>query len=74
MKRSTKEDEEEQKRAELLRRAKEAALERESFLGGGVAATARATGALSPVKAGTTDNGASTYPRNGSAGPPQRWI
>ena len=73
VKRSTKEGDEEQKRAELLRRAEEAALERETFLGGRVA-VATTTGALSPVRAETTDNGASTYPRNSSAGPPQHWI
>jgi hypothetical protein len=69
VKRKSKEDKEEQERAELLRKAEEAVLQRQAFLG-----TAISTGAESPVIGGTADAGPSPYPRNSTAIPPQHWI
>jgi hypothetical protein len=70
MKRKSKEDKEEQERAELLQKAEEASLQRQAFLG-----TAISTGAQSPVnKIGMGDSGPSPYPRNSTAVPPLHWI
>jgi hypothetical protein len=66
---SKKEDRDEQERAELLRKAEEAALQRQAFLGAAIT-----TGAESPVRDGTADAGPSPYPRNSTALPPWHWI
>lgn len=68
-KRKSKEDKEEQERAELPRKAEEAVLQRQAFLG-----TAISTGAESPVIGVTADAGPSPYPRNSTAIPPQHWV
>jgi hypothetical protein len=69
VKRKSKESKDEQKRAELLRKAEEAALRRQALLG-----TAITTGAQSPVGGREADGVSSPYPRNSTAIPPQRCI
>lgn len=70
VKRKSKEDKEEQERAELLQKAEEAALQRQSVLDAAIS-----TGAQSPVtRGGTADFGPSPYPRNSTAIPPKHWI
>src|SRR2546421_6382786 len=59
VKRKSKESKDEQKRAELLRKAEEAALRRQALLG-----TAITTGAQSPVGGRAADGVLSPYPRN----------